>query len=406
MVGSKESVLLTHVDMIPNRILFGSMVWVPLSLLGQVDSPPQVDAVEGVFKHGSTVVIRGVNFGPKSSAAPAKFDSFESGTSGASLASVDPSWKIYRDGGASYSNVTSHSGSLSVGAHIADGEAFATNYFTIPTAASEIFVSYWWRTANADSSDNTIIKMTRINSSEQAGGGGVYGGVGNTTLGGTFDLAGQSGPYFAYHNGVTGESIIKYLACPPNNTWFRVEMYKKLSTPGLNDGIAEVKLYGVDQASDTAAMTRAANFSFLLDTVLLGLMDGNGGTHDYEMYIDDVYIDTTRARVEICDSPTWAARTEADAQPALEWLDTSVTVSVNQGSIQPGSERYLYIIDSSGRANTIGYPIRFQTEGPSNHAHVLAPIGNRSVLAGQQLQITVEATDADGDALEYRATGN
>lgn len=35
----------------------------------------------------------------------------------------------------------------------------------------------------------------------------------------------------------------------------------------------------------------------------------------------------------------------------------------------------------------------------------LSPIGDRSVPAGEQLQITVEATDADGDKLQYSSTG-
>lgn len=37
---------------------------------------------------------------------------------------------------------------------------------------------------------------------------------------------------------------------------------------------------------------------------------------------------------------------------------------------------------------------------------VLAPIGDRSVPAGEQLQITVQGSDADGNALDFRATGD
>lgn len=43
---------------------------------------------------------------------------------------------------------------------------------------------------------------------------------------------------------------------------------------------------------------------------------------------------------------------------------------------------------------------------PDNHPPVLAPIGNHSVPAGQQIQITVEATDPDeADQLQFSATG-
>lgn len=40
-----------------------------------------------------------------------------------------------------------------------------------------------------------------------------------------------------------------------------------------------------------------------------------------------------------------------------------------------------------------------------NHAPVLAPIGSRSVPAGQQIQIKVQGTDADGDVLQFGASG-
>lgn len=44
--------------------------------------------------------------------------------------------------------------------------------------------------------------------------------------------------------------------------------------------------------------------------------------------------------------------------------------------------------------------------GSGNHAPVLAPVGSRSTPAGQSLQITVQASDADGDSLQYSASSN
>lgn len=40
-----------------------------------------------------------------------------------------------------------------------------------------------------------------------------------------------------------------------------------------------------------------------------------------------------------------------------------------------------------------------------NASSVLAPVGNRSIPAGQPLQITVQGSDADGNTLQYSATG-
>lgn len=42
---------------------------------------------------------------------------------------------------------------------------------------------------------------------------------------------------------------------------------------------------------------------------------------------------------------------------------------------------------------------------PSNAAPVITPIGDRNVPAGEQLQFTVQGTDADGDQLQFSATG-
>ena len=340
---------------------------------------PAITGVSGTIKGGESVTISGSGFGTKATAAPKKFDTFDNGVNGTPLNARDGSWRIYEcanggnpnpncDGqGALYSNAFAHSGSLSVGRRIVNFENFNTNYYTYPQPSTEMFISYWWRTANADSSDKTIIKMSRINSSTAAGGGGVYNGAGGTTLGGTFDLMSGSGPYCAFNNGTamqelffsTTDGSVARLATPPRNTWIRVDMHKKLSSPGVSNGAISINMLGVDSASNMAAMTRAAGKSFLLDTVLLGLEDGAAANHSYEMYIDDMYIDTTPARIEICNSSTWNARTSCEIQPATSWSASSVTFTGNQGSIAASSSRYLYVVDSTGAANSNGYPITF-----------------------------------------------
>jgi len=48
----------------------------------------------------------------------------------------------------------------------------------------------------------------------------------------------------------------------------------------------------------------------------------------------------------------------------------------------------------------------FEAGGVSgNHAPVLAPVGNRQITAGATLTMTISATDVDGDALTYSASG-
>jgi hypothetical protein len=47
----------------------------------------------------------------------------------------------------------------------------------------------------------------------------------------------------------------------------------------------------------------------------------------------------------------------------------------------------------------------FRTFGGSNTPPVLSPIGSRSIQVGQTLHFTIHSDDADGDALQYSATG-
>lgn len=52
-----------------------------------------------------------------------------------------------------------------------------------------------------------------------------------------------------------------------------------------------------------------------------------------------------------------------------------------------------------------GDPSWIEGSTPGNHTPVLTPTGSRSTPAGQQLQIKVQGTDADGNTLLYSATG-
>src|SRR5690606_40526993 len=57
-----------------------------------------------------------------------------------------------------------------------------------------------------------------------------------------------------------------------------------------------------------------------------------GGTTITNFYgYDDIYIDFTQARVEICDSPSWTGRTHCEIQIPQTWSSTADRKSVVQG---------------------------------------------------------------------------
>ena len=69
-----------------------------------------------------------------------------------------------------------------------------------------------------------------------------------------------------------------------------------------------------------------------------------------DTYMDDVYVDSTFARVEACSGATWASRGHCEMQPASAWTDGtpgSISVTFNQGSFSASDTVYLYVVDST-----------------------------------------------------------
>ena len=58
------------------------------------------------------------------------------------------------------------------------------------------------------------------------------------------------------------------------------------------------------------------------------------GIGDSYAYWDDVYIDTTQARVEIGDAPTYAASRHREIQLPTAWSDSSITRHGEPGQLQ------------------------------------------------------------------------
>ncbi len=64
----------------------------------------------------------------------------------------------------------------------------------------------------------------------------------------------------------------------------------------------------------------------------------------------------------IGNASTYASSTHFEMQPPTAWSDSSVTVTVNQGSFADGSTAYLYLIDANGNVSA-GNQITFGSSG-------------------------------------------
>lgn len=90
----------------------------------------------------------------------------------------------------------------------------------------------------------------------------------------------------------------------------------------------------------------------------------SGATDDTWVDFDDVYVNYTRARVELCEQATFSESTKCELQEAAVWGDSQVQIKkLNQGAFPSGSQAYLYVIDKNGVVNSSGYPIEIGDSG-------------------------------------------
>jgi len=134
--------------------------------------------------------------------------------------------------------------------------------------------------------------------------------------------------------------------------WQRVEYYaQRSSAGGVADGIWRGSRIGnsVVTFNHTDAIThqvgakpwRYVDLSNEIESVYDGYVD-------LKVYMDDVYVDTSQARVEICDTPTWATRTHCEIQKPISWSPAEVKATLNQGSFISGEKVFFYVIDKVG----------------------------------------------------------
>lgn len=127
----------------------------------------------------------------------------------------------------------------------------------------------------------------------------------------------------------------------------------------LQSGV-NLKAWIVGQNSNNALWNwntfSASNVFF---QAVIGSGKDYGGTTATNFYgYDDIYIDFTQARVEICDSSSWIDRTHCEIQIPQTWSSTAITFKVNRGSFGSSETVYICVVDTSGNVSN-GYTVQF-----------------------------------------------
>ncbi|MBV5339639.1 MAG: IPT/TIG domain-containing protein [Deltaproteobacteria bacterium] len=303
---------------------------------------PIINAVSGTISDGKSITIQGTGFGTKSPAAPLFWDNFESGNTG-QLLSTSPNWDTQIECAASnnggtpsmiFSNEKSYSGTKAAKQMLFNNlPCWSRTKAGLLGNQSKIFFSYkyWIQPGTGDH-----LKMGRI-----GGDADVHSmpTVGYTAI----------APEYWYAFADKGiEHPLVYTGALTNQ-WVRDDSWAVLSTPNASDGAVQIWRNGVSQYSSVAVNTlNSAAQRSNYNQVFLPYYIENGTR---TVYIDDVYIDKTLSRVEVCSGSTWSNRGTCEIQIPTAWSSdgTSITITINKGAFSTDSTaRYLYVVDSNG----------------------------------------------------------
>jgi len=334
---------------------------VPLVTASPILAAPVVNSIAGDLTHGSAITIAGSGFGVKTQASPFKYDDFESGVLGQRVqngwytsSSTTGCWPIYSDAHSRFA------GSAERSAYIQHDKAYNSTLGVTGLNwgyGREAYISCWYycTTTGAGSRNFKILAF-------RGGGAGNWDGPDFRA-----DMYPVNGGGHAYVARPDKSLIVDDWSLGGNlqtDGWRRIELYMHTGTAGGgdSDGIC----LGWRNLSPWWSLT---NFEFDFSTqdydniyfAAYFARDQGTPTPCMWWYWDEIYIDTTRARVEIGDASTWSACTHREVQIPSAWASNSVTVTLNQGSLDQFEGKYLYVVDSTGAINASGRLLGDQT---------------------------------------------
>jgi hypothetical protein len=312
---------------------------------------PTVSGVSGTLSSGQTVTVRGSGFGTKPTAAPVLWDNFEGGNSGSLIQGAAAPVGRWDTGAGSenpvYSTAKAHSGAKSA------YNNFVNNYnssLAKNMTFTRLYMDFW---INADYLDQKSrnFKPWRLygdNDSYQLDyvwlcNGNLMNRVQDSA---GFSQGDWGGPNYS------------------DNQWMHIQLVYNESSPNVANGTVRHFINSQVAGNDSGAiMTEKTSAHFeqirighYWDRAAVDACPSNSGA---SVYVDDVYIDTSWARVELGNASTYSGSTHREVQLASTWADGSIAVKFNPGSFASGSTAYLFVTDannntSPGIAVTIG----------------------------------------------------
>jgi hypothetical protein len=352
---------------------------------------PSISGYSGTVTHGQTITVTGSGFGTKSPVAPLLWDTVGNQSAYSGLTSGT---FIMNATGAAVSSSYPWPG-VSGSSDLACSAAYSTVNLRGKTTAN--YSNRWYAAA-----------ASRCSSCGCSAGAGAVGGK-NFTSSGTRKLyiswwmysdrdmhnTGSSNKFYRLTtNGNYQDTQVVwepdklniYDSVAKNNILTTWKSYTSIATA---TGWNRFSTYVDNTSSPRAKIVRHIN-NTLFDSVnpstaisvdimgvyAIGANWSNAQTSGVPLVdFGEIYIDSTLARLEVCNASTFSSSTHCEIQiPTTQWVDGQLQLQVNQGSFADGATAYLYVIDAAGNASA-GKQITFGSSSVAPASSIpMAPV--------------------------------
>jgi hypothetical protein len=337
---------------------------------------PVITSVSGTISHNSTVTVTGSGFGSKNHAPPLKWDNFENGIPGSDISSTGYWLNHYGSGDIKFTGSRLRTGFskrsvvdrmiYSWPRTTPDGNFYHLDVW--PYAGKKYLTGYLYIDfVNLNTPVEWQAKLIHVLSGSEHADWPV---LALQSWWSPDGQPGNNGSYFEvqYTGGGWPSSWNDWARA---GQWLRFEIeWKDSSGPAAGDGFARFSVYHPDE--DVVTVTRTgttmAADGKTISTPHFGylLVNENNG-HEVDTYWDDIYMDDSWSRVEVCNGATYSNRSNCEIQIPSAWTDGQLQFKVNQGGFADDSTAYLYVIDANG-CTSAGKQITFA--GACGHGDV------------------------------------
>lgn len=338
-------------------------IFLILIMCSPVFSGPVVINISGQWSEGNQLVISGSGFGSFGGEI-VSWDDFEAHNQGdyinGSSPQIGPKWSCqygYSGSGAIFDTTKSHGGSKAF--HIdwskGGGATIRGCGWAGKGPFDRLYVSYWrWMQGDYDH------KATPVPNHKQFY---LFGNGDNDLPQAMILMPAGTSTWAGYNNvGASENNLYNKTSLTYSKTagvWNRWETFVEMNDVGVSNGTFLVWVDGILTISSTSYKHNWASSKALWDDFRLGHM-AQQFTDTAKAWFDDLYIATTQARVEICDTATWSDCRHREIQivsstsSGYSWNSSSITIDVHQGGFSDAGSKYLYIVTADGSVNEDG----------------------------------------------------